>query len=442
MLCVPKARPIVFFLLTACLLWSGVVVPARAANKGRMQKPKVTLVFWHWWMDHQNFFMEMAERYRMETNVKVDFQLFSSEGRHYWNKVQAAAQADILPDIIGLTDDPENIARYAKAGKLRELTREMRADKQAWEYSFFPRTINALYYPDKNIYGVKQDSYWGVPLTAMNIQIFYNKALFKKAGLDPEHPPRIWSEWVEASKKLKKAGIPPLVAGMGELWIYHTFFRAYAWPILGQEKIRNLYMGEMAYTDPGCQEVLKHFTEACAFLYPGVVSMSNKEAEIIFAGQKAAMIINGSWAVNVFEQMNPELDFGVMNFPKPDQAAFPMYVIGGLGKAAAVSTNCKHPQEAIRFLRWLSAQNQQARWARMPNEFPANLEAEEDIADKMKPFVQAMKELAPNLFLEERQEVLEVLSKEMQLLVLDEVTPMTVLQSVQKKKKELQNESF
>ena len=421
----------------AALFSLNTVSAGYAAKQKEQSRPKETITFWHWWLDYQTFFLEMAERYRMETNIQVDFQVFSSVGRHYWNKVQAAAQANVLPDIIGITDDPENLARYVKGGKFLEVTQEMKVNKQAWEYSFYPRVINALYFTDKNIYGVKGDSYWGVPLSAMNIQIFYNKKLFEKAGLDPDNPPKTWTEWMQAGDKLKKAGIKPLVAGFGEYWHYQTFFRAYAWPLLGKEKIRDLYMGEMAYTEPECLGILELFVELRKMLYPGAYAMSNKEAEIVFSRQKAAMIINGSWGVNVFEQMNPDLEYGVFNFPKPDTAEHPMYIIGGLGKAAAISSKSKHSEEAINFLRWLSAQMQQERWARIPHGFPANLEDQEKMHLKMNPFVLGMKHLAPNLFLEERWEVLEVLSKNMQLLVLDEVTPLTVLQKVQKKKKQL-----
>ncbi len=421
---------------------SCLAVAPMAANKS--QKPGRTekkIVFWHWWTDQHLFLQELAERYRMETNVQVDFQLYSPTGRLYWSKIQAAAQADTLPDIIGLTDAPELLARYAKAGKLLEITNEMKTNDRAWEYSFFPRTINALYFPKYNIYGVKGDAFWGVPLSAMNIQMFYNRVLFKQAGLDPDRPPKTWKEFIKAGQKLRAKGIAPLISGFEDLWVAQTFFRSYAWAVLGEDKIRGLYVNELNYSDKECQEVLEYFKELKekGFFYPGVAAMNNKEAEILFSRNKAAMIINGSWAVNVFAQMNPELDFGVMNFPKPDDAAYPMYVMGGLGKAAAITTNAKNPQAVIKFLRWLSARPQQERWARVNKGFPANLEAQDAIDNKLKPFVTAMNNLTPNLFLEERHEVLEILGRGMQSMLIGKATPYEVLWRVKNKKEELEN---
>jgi len=381
----------------------------------------------------------MAERYRMETGVKVEFQLHSSAGRDYWNKVQAAAQANTLPDIIGLTDDPEMVARYARAGKLLEMTQEMRADNNAWEYSFLPRAVNALYFPPNNIYGVKGNTYWGVPLSVMNIQIFYNKNLFKKAGLDPENPPQTWPEFIEAGQKLRQAKIEPIVTGFGDLWIGQMFFRTYAWTLLGPDKIRALYLGDLPYTSPECLQVMKLFAEwrDKSLFYPGVISLSNKEAEIIFAHDKAAMLINGSWGVNVLSQMNPDLEYGVMPFPKPVNAAYPMYVVGGLDRGAAVTAQSKHKAAAVKFLRWLTALPQQQRWARVPNGFPAVVKAQEMVSPNMQAFVVSMKDINPALFLEERAEVLETMNKGMQSLLIKESTPEKVLKQIQQKKEEM-----
>lgn len=428
--------------LAALLILGGAALPAfaQAAPAAKTAKaPETTLVFWHWWTDYQPFFEEIAERYRMETGVKVEFQLISSAGSDYLTKLQAAAQANTLPDLVGMTDNPELLARYAKADRLMELTRELKADNMAWEYSFLPRVMNSLFFPKNNLYGVKGNSYWGVPLSAMNIQIYYNKKLFRKAGLDPSHPPQTWRQFLTAGEKLKQAGVPVLLAGEGDLWVNNVIFRAYAWPLLGEDKMRSLYLGELPYTSNECREVLKYFQawRDQGFFYPGSVSLSNKEAEILFSQNKAAMMINGSWAVNVFAQMNPELEYGVIDFPRPDQAPFPMYTIGGLDRAAIVTANAREPKAAVQFLRWLTALPQQLRWARVPFGYPAVLEAQTAIHPKLEPFVNRMNHLAPNLFLEERAEVIEALNKGMQSFLLNDRTLDQVLMETQERKQDL-----
>jgi len=83
------------------------------------------------------------------------------------------------------------------------------------------------------------------------------------------------------------------------------------------------------------------------------------------------------------------------------------------------------------FLRWLTALPQQERWARAPNGFPALLAAQASIDPKLKPFVLGMSELPPNLFLEERRDVLESLGRGMQMILTGESEPLDVLRQIQ-----------
>jgi len=426
------------YALAASLLTGLIAGPACAAKNSKSAKPKASLTFWHCWADHQSFLDEMAERYRLKTGVKIDFQLTPPMSRNYWNKIETAAQANTLPDIIGILENPELISRYAKSGRLAELTREMTADNRAWANSFYPHALNALYYPKHNLYGVKSESYWGVPLTVMNIQIFYNRTLFQKAGLNPDRPPQTWEEFISASHALRMAGITPLIAGFGDLWVSQSFFRAYSWAVLGRDKIRSLYLDEFPYMAPECQQIMNYFAELRnkGLLYPGAASMANKEAEILFANGKAAMMINDSRGANVYAQMNPRLDLGVMPYPKPKDARCPMYSLGSLDQGAVVTAHSKNAKNAIAFLKWLTAQPQQERWARMPNGFPALLKAQDQIDSKLQPFAEDMRNLPPNLFLEERQDVLETLGKSMQALLIGEVEPLEALREVQRIKQE------
>jgi raffinose/stachyose/melibiose transport system substrate-binding protein len=55
---------------------------------------------------------------------------------------------------------------------------------------------------------------WIHPFEMRIFPVVYNKDLFKQAGLDPENPPKTWDEFIDACKKLKEAGITPIVLGL------------------------------------------------------------------------------------------------------------------------------------------------------------------------------------------------------------------------------------
>ena len=134
-----------------------------ACQKPAPVKKKVKLVFWEWWTDQQPYYETLAREYEARTGVKVVFELSSPVGSDYFNKLQAAAQAGVLPDIIGMNDSRELMARYAKAGKLHELSSALRERKNAWLNEFHPAVMQRFYYAPDNAYGVPGDTYWGVP---------------------------------------------------------------------------------------------------------------------------------------------------------------------------------------------------------------------------------------------------------------------------------------
>src|SRR5262245_43377336 len=56
----------------------------------------------------------------------------------------------------------------------------------------------------------------GVPYTVNGEVLYYNKALFKKAGIDA--PPQTYADLLGAAEKLKKAGIPAFTFGGSVNW--------------------------------------------------------------------------------------------------------------------------------------------------------------------------------------------------------------------------------
>ena len=59
-----------------------------------------------------------------------------------------------------------------------------------------------------------QGKSWDYPLYRFVYPIVFNKALFTKAGLDPSKPPTTWAAFIAACKKLKAAGVQPIVLGL------------------------------------------------------------------------------------------------------------------------------------------------------------------------------------------------------------------------------------
>ncbi len=70
--------------------------------------------------------------------------------------------------------------------------------------------------PAAGYYGAADGTLFSQPLNVSTAVMFYNKAAFEKAGLNPDAPPATWPELIEATGKLVAAGQP---CGMTSTWI-------------------------------------------------------------------------------------------------------------------------------------------------------------------------------------------------------------------------------
>ena len=66
-------------------------------------------------------------------------------------------------------------------------------------------------------YSTTKGEMLSMPFNSSSTVMWYNKDSFKKAGLDPDKPPKTWPEVFDAAKKLKAAGHPN--CGFGNAWV-------------------------------------------------------------------------------------------------------------------------------------------------------------------------------------------------------------------------------
>ncbi len=400
--------------LSGCGQPSGTQAP-RAAKK---------IVVWHWMTDREESFLELAKQYEAKTGVKVIFELYAPSDA-YSQKVRAAAQAQALPDIFGLLGEKRDFAAFIKAGHITNLTQELEADSAAWKDSIFEKALAVNVFKEGNEFEVEPGIY-GVPIDVMNIQMVYNKNLFKKAGLDPNRPPLAWDDFVSACVKLNAVGIQGLVSGWGEIWMIDCLASNFAFNIMGPEKVFATLRGDVPYSDPDWIKVFSLFKEMAEkkMLATGIVTMVNKSAEQAFANERAAFAFNGSWCVNVYHGMNPGLDYGVMLPPGID-GSNPVYIWGGAGSSFLINDRSVAKKEAIAFLKWLTDKEQQVFLAEETRNLPSNKNAAAKIPPILAEFARGMDNVThPNVWpINELPKVIERFDKGIQSVIIGEKTP-------------------
>ena len=389
-----------------------------------------TITLWHWMTDREAAFQELAQKYEQQTGIKVKIELFAPSDS-YTQKVVASSQAKILPDIFGILDTKETFSKFIKYGFVADLSSDFQSNDGEWEKAIFPKALNANRFAADNIYGVKEGVY-GVPIDVTNIQMIYNKKLFTKAGI--ANPPKTFDEFLQDIDALKRVGVEGLVSGWGELWMIDCFASNYAFNIMGEEKAMATYRGEVPYTDPDWLKVFNIFktlTDKEGFV-KGIVTKPNKEAEQDFALERAAYAFNGSWAVNVYQEMNPQLEYGAI-LPPAYVPENPMWIWGGAGSSFVVNANSPRKDQAIAFLKWLTAKEQQVFLAEKTKNLPSNRHALSSIPSVLSEFASAMDNAThPTIWkYNEQPLVTERFTKGIQAIIIGTQTPEQVAQDVQ-----------
>lgn len=419
-----------FFMSCLSIVFLSVFLAGCASQGGTPSAEKIDV--WHWMSDREDALLELAKRYEDETGIKINFELYAPSDA-YSQKIRAAAQTITLPDIFGILGKKRDFASFIKAGHVYNLTEKMDENASAWRNQLFAKALAVNEFKSGNSFGVEPGVY-GVPIDVTNIQMLYNRDLLEKAGWDPANPPRTWDEFLQANRLLKEKGIQGLVSGWGEIWMIDCLASNYAFNIMGEEKVLDTIRGKVPYTDPDWIKVFDLFRQMRdeKVLASGVVTMVNKTAEQLFANNKAAFAFNGSWCVNVYKGMNPDLNYGAMLPPRVSDR-HPMMIWGGAGSSFMVNARSKKTQQAVEFLRWLTAAKQQAYLSQATNNLPANKQCAISMSKINQEFASGMDYAThPSAWnASEFSMVIETYARGIQSIILGEKTPKQVAAETQ-----------
>ncbi len=152
--------------------------------------------------------------------------------------------------------------------------------------------------------------YYQMPWKSNPVMIFYNKAIFKKAGLDPENPPLgTYDDFLDTSRKIvssKAAQAAIWPAPSSEFFqSWFDFYPLYAAESGGKSLVED---GKATFDD----EAGKAVAEFWATMYSEGLASKEKYNGDSFADQKAAMAIVGPWAIAVYGE---SVDWGVAPVP-------------------------------------------------------------------------------------------------------------------------------
>ncbi len=195
---------------------------------------------------------------------------------------------------------------------------------------------------------------YSLPISLNTVGVYYNPKIFNKFGLSI---PETYGELIAAAKKLKQAGITPFALGDKDSWTIGIVANAMIGSEMGKEKadkfFKDLSAGKTsAVKNERLTEMADRILEMRKYGPEDSLALGYMEAIHMFATERSAMFINGIWAIPSIEKANPNLEFDM--FPLPASKKEDTKVIYGIDMSASISKDTEHPEEALKFLEFLS----------------------------------------------------------------------------------------
>jgi len=223
---------------------------------------------------------------------------------------------------------------------------------RAWLKSFYPAFMENSQTGGKT---------WGIPFQRSTIVMYYNKELFKEAGLDPNKPPATWAETTQAAQKLTKRDASGKVTQWG-VQIPSSGFPYWLFQALAIENGVNLMNQagtEVYYDKPEVIAAVQYWVDLVNKykVHPeGIVEWGTTPKD--FFEKKAAMVWTTTGNLtNV--KTNAKFDFGVAMLPANKQRGSPT---GGGNFYIFKKSTPAQREAAFRFIKWVTTPERAAQW--------------------------------------------------------------------------------
>ena len=202
---------------------------------------------------------------------------------------------------------------------------------------------------------------WGIPFQRSTIVLYYNKDLFKEAGLDPNKPPATWHEMTEYAQKLTKRDASGRVTHWG-VQIPSSGFPYWLFQGLAIENGANLMNQagtEVYYDKPAVIEALQYWVDLVNKYKvhpPGIVEWGTTPKD--FFERKVAMIWTTTGNLTNVKN-NAKFDFGVAMLPANKQRGSPT---GGGNFYLFKKSTPQQREAAFKFIKWATSPERAAQW--------------------------------------------------------------------------------
>lgn len=234
------------------------------------------------------------------------------------------------------------INTFTEDGMALDLTPYLTENNNEWKDTFVPAYIDA---------GMVDGKYYAVSYQPVIETIFYNKDVFEEYNVAI---PQTWDELVAACETFKQKGVYGIGNWNGQNHQLLQFAYQY---MANDDTLENYVSGEGDFTKcEGLKKCLENWKNVydCDYWYPGegALTSTKDQTQAAWYQGKIAMLFDAGSNAGEYEK-NCEFEVGILPFPYVQEGG--KYALNTVTNALFVPANAKHPEEAIRFIKYYTS---------------------------------------------------------------------------------------
>lgn len=341
---------------------------AKSGKSGTSGKGKVVVNFWSFWgsPERKPVIQHMVDQFNKSQN-KIQVKYTYLPWGDIWTKELAAVAAGNPPDVV--IQDINSVPQRAQKKQIMDLSKFIKNDP----------SISKRYYPQLwKMMKYKGDAY-ALPFNTDTRILFYNKDLFKKAGLNPNKPPQTWKDlWNDANKidakqgnTYKTIGFYPLWGVGQDVWMENAdgsaYFNSKMQPVINDPTNVKVMNWLKKWVNKYGWNTINRYD----------AYFKNNSADPFLTG-KLGMYVNSATYYTQIRDYAKNLNFGVALMPeyKPGSG----HTSWGGGFEAEIPKGSKHAKAAYQFIKYLTGKKAQEYWAANTFDNVANIKGAEAAA--------------------------------------------------------------
>ncbi|MDT2835058.1 extracellular solute-binding protein [Vagococcus carniphilus] len=303
---------------------------------------KVTLEVFNNKSENQQIMQTFIDEYE-EKNPDIDIVLSSPPDAG--TVLRTRLVKNDIPNIISYGGDI-TYTELANVGMLEDLSKERFVDNIVPAYKEITQDLQK----DKT-------KLYGVPYATNASGVIYNKELFEKYQIET---PKTWDEFIKICQFFESKDITPIEATYKDAWTLSSVFNPLS-GILADESLMEKRKENKATLSKGWVETLEKLSEVMTYTQKDAMGTGYADGTQAFAKGKAAMLINGTWAIPEVQKANPEMKVNIFALPASNDVA-KNKVTSGVDVMLMIGKDTKNQKEAKAFIEFLLEKEQAQRY--------------------------------------------------------------------------------